>query len=190
MNFFEIRSRQEYASYSAEQPVGEIEDKRIMPPCRLIAGSLEEYLGVPPRKPGKRGDMHVSSSLYYVRSSVVPLFEQAAKGKILTKPLVIKGREDEEFVQIWVLNFVDCLDLKATVSAPPGSAHKRHNMIGPIKRAAFDESRWDGSDLFVVPQNPSFTFFCTERFVDQWRQAKLKGAQFSRYLFDPEPILA
>lgn len=190
MNFYLIGPRQGYANYAAEHFVGNIDDERIFPPHRQIAGTLEEYLGDPPRKPGKRGDIHITGWRYYLRSTVVPLFEQAAQGKILTKPLIIKGREGEEFVQLWVLNFVDCLDLKATVSTPPGSLHKKHKMIGVIKKPVFDESRWDGSDLFVVPQNPSFTFFCTERFVDRWREDKLKGAEFCRFLFDPAPILA
>lgn len=73
-----------------------------------------------------------------------------------------------------------------TVSAPPGGFYK--DKIGVIKRPVFDEGRWDGSDLFVVPQDPSTSLFCTERFVANWKQSKLKGALFSRFLMDPEAI--
>lgn len=190
VNFFQVTPRQEYANYAAEYPVGDIDEKRIFPPHRQVAGSVEEYLGDPPRKPGKRGDIHITASSYYLRLSVVPIFEGAARGKMVSKPVIISGREMEAFVQIWVLNFVDCLDLGATISAPPGSLHKKFHMLGVIKKPVFDESRWDGSDLFVVPQDSGYNFYCTERFLDRWCQAKLRGAKFSRFLFDPKPVLA
>jgi hypothetical protein len=67
-------------------------------------------------------------------------------------------------------------------------ANPRPGRIGVIKRPMFDESRWDGSDLFVVPQDPSYCIFVSERFVERWRAAKFKGSMFSRYLMDPEAI--
>ena len=114
------------------------------------------------------------------------LFDWAARGKLRTSSTKIIGREDEDFFQVWVLNFVDCLDEAKTVASPPGGFYK--GKIGVIKRPVFDESRWDGSDLFVVPQDPSFCFFCTENFVAQWKAAKLKGAMFSRHMMDPDAI--
>lgn len=68
--------------------------------------------------------------------------------------------------------------------------HKDPKRVGVIKRAVIDEARWDGSDLFVLPQNPNHTLYCSERFVEGWKAAKLKGALFSRCLMDPEAIKA
>jgi hypothetical protein len=115
-------------------------------------------------------------------------FESACRGKLASRPTRILDREAEHFRQVWVLNFVDCLDEAKTMASPPGGFYK--DKIGVIKRPAFDEHRWDGSDLFVVPQDPSYCLFCSETFVTQWKAAKLKGAMFSRFLMDPEAIRA
>lgn len=188
MNFFEIGPRQDFASYSVETPVGEVADQRIIPPYRGIAGHLKEYLGDPPRRPGKQGDFHASAHGVFLRASAAKIFESAARGKLLAHPVAIAGRELEAFRQLWVTNFVDCLDLAKTSASPSSGFYK--GKIGVIKRAVFDEQRWDGSDLFVVPQDPSFSLFCTETFVKEWKAARLKGIMFSRFLMDPDPILS
>jgi hypothetical protein len=186
VNFFRINPRQDFASYSVEKTAGEILEGRIIPPHRKIAVTLSEYLGDPPRKPAKHGDIHMSASQCFVRPGALQLFESASRSKLQSAPVTIVGREDEEFRQVWILNFVDCLDVEKTVASPPGGFYK--DKIGAIKRPVFDESRWDGSDLFVVPQDPSYCFFCTENFVAQWKAAKFKGAMFSRFLMDPDAI--
>jgi hypothetical protein len=87
---------------------------------------------------------------------------------------------------MWVLNFVDCLDIdRSSISVP---TIPKKGYVGIIKRPVFDESRWNGSDLFAVPQDPNCHLFCTERFAVEWKTAKLKGALFSRFLMDPDAI--
>jgi hypothetical protein len=111
----------------------------------------------------------------------------AARGGVITKPLVIVGREEDTFFQVWLTNFVDCLDEANTISSP--QPHRLQGRIGVIKTPAFDAGRWDGSDLFSVPQDPNNRIFCTDRFMEAWRAASLRGALFSRRLFDPEAIV-
>lgn len=188
VKFYELGPRQDYAGYSTVLPNGEIDDARIIPLHRQAAAVLEEYCGNPPRKPAKKGSIHISGSFYYARKDVLALLQTASSHQLLTKPTSILGRENEIFEQFWVLNFVDCLDLDKTIASQPGTIHKKFGKIGVIKRPVFDESRWDGSDLFVVPQDPSFRLYCTENFIAEWKARKLKGAKFSRFLFDPDAI--
>lgn len=188
MKFFMLNPRDNYAGYSADVVEGEIDDGRIIPPHRKIETSLREYLGDPPDHPKKKGDIHMSANCIFASPSVRDFIRAAAKGKLISRPVKIIGREEEHFEQIWVLNFVDCLDLAKTVSSKSSGFYK--GKIGVIKRPIFDEHRWDGSDVFVVPQDPSYRWFVTEAFVAQWKEAKFKGAAFSRFLMDPEEILA
>ncbi len=186
MNFYEMSTRQDFAGYWPESRVGQISEPRIPTDSRTIECVVGEYLGDPPRKPGKHGSFHKSAYSFFVRADALPLVTHAASGNVQTHPVQVIGRERESFVQIWVTNFVDCLDIAKTSASP--STGKQPGKIGVIKRAVFDESRWDGSDLFVVPQDPSYCFFCTESFVQKWKEAKLKGAMFTRFLMDPEAI--
>ena len=186
MNFFEINPRQDFASYSVDDLGEEIVEPRIIPPHRKVGSVLHEYLGNPPRKPGKHGDIHLSASRYFVTAKALALFAFASRDTLQSRPVTIVGREQEDIHQVWILNFVDCLDLEKTVASPSGGFYK--GKIGVIKRPVFDESRWDGSDLFVIPQDPSYCLFCTENFVHQWKAARLKGALFSRFLMDPDAI--
>ena len=119
MNFFVVNSRQDYASYSPDASTEEINEPRISAYDRRVAHRLEEYLGDPPRKPGKHGDFHMSSFMYFVRTNALRFFETAAREKLLTRPIAIVGRQSEEFRQIWVTNFIDCLDLNRTIASPP-----------------------------------------------------------------------
>ena len=186
MNFFELGTRQDFASYWPSVCEGEIDDPRIPVDSRKREAVVGEYLGDPPRKPGKHGQLHKSAYAFFVRQDALQLVQTAARGAIVTSPTRMLGRESEAFHQIWLLNVVDCLDVAKTVASP--STNRKPGKIGVIRRPVFDESRWDGSDLFVVPQDPSYCYFCTENFVAQWKAAKLKGAMFSRYLMDPEGI--
>ncbi len=214
MNFFEVNARQDFAGYCSPEVaegadkrnwklldlfkpkhrseplnggLAALIDSRVVGPNRDQEILLEEYLGEPPRKPGKRGDLHRSANGLFVRPAALTLFESASRGRLVISPTTIIGREDEDFKQIWVLNFVDCLDVAKTVASPTGGFYK--GKIGVIKRPVFDENRWDGSDLFVVPEDPSFCLFCSENFVQQWKAAKLKGAMFARFLMDPDSII-
>lgn len=188
MTFYEMTGRQEFASYSMIDKGGLINDHRIIEPHRVVATRLREYLGVPPRKPARRGDFHSSGSSFFIKSELVEVFAAASNENFQTSAITIEGRERESIVQFWCLNFVDCLDIKNTV-APPSSGICK-GKIGVIKKPAFDESRWDGSDLFVVPQDPSFSMFASDRFVKKWVMSRRKGAQFSRYLMDTQALRA
>lgn len=186
MIFYRMSNRQDFAGYLPATTDGVVDDARVPEFCRERQTALKEYLGEPPRKPGKHGDLHVTGSWYFVRPRVLTLLEKAARGHVASHPTTVAGREAEDFQQVWVLNFVDCLDIgQSSISEPlrpiPGK-------VGTIKRPVFDESRWDGSDLFVVPQDRNCHWFCTEKFVADWKAAKLKGAEFSRFLMDPESI--
>lgn len=186
MTFFELGPRSDYARYWPEAFDGEIVDPRILSDFRKKESVLREYLGDPPRKPGKHGSFLKSAYSFFVRDDALSLIRSAAKGLLFSSATKVIGREGETFHQFWVTNFVDCLDLNKTSASP--SMGKYPGKIGVIRHPVFDEARWDGSDLFVVPQDPSYCYFCTENFVEQWKAAKLKGAIFSRYLMDPEPI--
>ena len=188
MNFFELGPRQDYARYWPEETSGEIAENRIPEDSRKAECLVREYLGDPPRKPGKRGSFHRSAYSFFIRDDALSLFSSASQGLILTNPARIVGRERETFHQIWVTNFVDCLDLAKTSVSP--SVSRRPGKVGVIKRPVFDENRWDGSDLFVVPQDPSYCFFCSEKFVAQWQAAGFKGAIFSKHLMDRDAICA
>ena len=186
MNFFRINPRRGYASYVGPDDGQEINEPRITPPYRKVEPVLTEYLGDPPRKPGKHGDIHKSANAFFVGARAREIFHAAAREHVRTASTRLVGRENEDFHQVWVLNFVDCLDLGRTIASPSSGFYK--DKIGVITRPVFDETRWDGSDLFVVPQDPSYCFFCTERFIERWREAKFKGAMFSRFLMDPNAI--
>ncbi|PJA40165.1 MAG: hypothetical protein CO182_08230, partial [Lysobacterales bacterium CG_4_9_14_3_um_filter_62_6] len=183
MIFFEFGPRQDYAGYLPEKVEGEISDQRIPVDSRKNERLLVEYLGKPPRKARKHGSFHKSAYSFFVRDDALGLIERSTGGQILTSPTTIVGRESENIHQFWVTNFVNCLNLAMTIASP--SSGRVRGKIGVIKRPVFDEARWDGSDLFVVPQDPSYCYFCTENFITQWKAAKLKGAMFSRYLMDP-----
>jgi len=187
LNFFQLSVRQDFAGYLASKLEGEISDVRFIPPIRSREVNLVEYFGVPARKPGRRGDFHKSANGFFANENALKLISEASNRKLLTSIVSIEGREKEAFSQFWVQNFVDCMDRENTVAGPPGIYSGK---IGVIKKLVIDEARWDGSDLFVVPEDPSSTMVCTERFVDQWRLEKLRGAQFSRFRFDPDPIQA
>jgi hypothetical protein len=184
--FFRLHPRDGYASYWPQARDGAVADLRVPENFRGEEIEIAEYLGDPPRKPGKRGSLLKSAYSFFVRADALPLISESARGNLLTHPTIVVGRESEEISQFWVTNFVDCLDTAKTVVSPMASP--KPGKIGVIKRPVFDESRWDGSDLFVVPQDPSYCFFVSERFVERWRAAKFKGAMFSRYLMDPEAI--
>lgn len=186
MNFFEFGPRQDFAGYWPESTEGQISDLRIPLDSRTKENVVAEYLGEPPRKPGKKGDFHKSAYGFFLSTSALVEVESACMGHLLVSPVRILGREGEAFRQVWVTNFVDCLDLART-SASVVSGHDS-TKIGVIKRPVFDEGRWDGSELFVVPQDPSYGLFCSEEFVVRWKSAKLKGAMFTRFLMDPNPI--
>jgi hypothetical protein len=188
MNFYRINSRQEFSSYDAagiEVELGKELDVRIVGASRIWKQELAEYLGMPPRSPGRQGDFHESAGSYFLTDHALPTFEEAARGRVLKRATKVQGRSGE-FWQVWVVNFVDCLDLAGTQASPPGGFYK--GKIGVIRKPVFDESRWDGSGLFVVPQDPSSCLFCTERFLEAWRSSGLVGIQFSKQFMDPHPI--
>lgn len=188
MIFYKLGNRQDYAGYWPEHKAGELPDPRIPDYYRDIETVLGEHLGDPPRKPGKKGDLHKSAYGFFARPAALALLVNGSQNKVATHPAVLLGRESEEFQQFWVLNYVDCLDVpNSSISEPVVRVPGR---VGVIKRAAFDEARWDGSDVFVVPQDPVHNVYCSERFVAQWKAAKLKGALFSRFLMDPDAIKA
>lgn len=186
MNFYEISTRQDYAGYYPETIAGEMPDTRVPQGYRQVERVVAEYLGDPPRKPGKKGSFHKSAVSFFASGAAITFLETACRGLWATEPTILKGREEEVFRQFWVLNFVDCLDVAA--SRIDEKLHKDPKRVGVIKRAVINEARWDGSDLFVLPQNPNHTLYCSERFIEGWKAAKLKGALFSRYLMNLDAI--
>lgn len=188
MKFYEVGPRQDFAGYWPERVDGEVGDARIPAHSRKKEGVVNEYFGDPPTKPKKLGSFHKSAYGFFVRDDALEQFQRAARGNLITNPTTVVGRESEVFYQVWITNYVDCLDLAQTVASP--SSGKAAGKIGVIKRPVFDEKRWDGSDLFVVPQDPSFCLFCSEQFVVDWQAAKKKGVVFRRFLMDPEAIRA
>ena len=183
--FYEIGQRQGFASYLPTFSEGSISEPRIIPPHRRKVHRLEEYLGSPPRKPGRHGDLHITDSHYFAAGAAEELIRRGCNDRLVTGRVDIEGRK-QEFTQFWVLNFVDCLDIERSDVSPASGFHR--NKIGVIRRPVFDLDRWDGSDVFVIPQDPSYALYCTARFVERWKAAKLKGARFSRYLMDPEAL--
>lgn len=182
-----LSARQDYAGYY-EEIVGEnINDLRIPEQYRAKLIKLSEYLGVPPVKPRKKGDFHKGASEFFACETLIPFLASATKGAIIANKAEIVGRESENIFQFWVVNVVDCLDVEKTTASEP--YNKKTKKMGVIKRPVFDESKWDGSDLFIVPQDPNYKLFCTENFVKKWKENRFKGAEFSRYLFDPDKIL-
>lgn len=186
MNFFEFNSRQDYASYWPEEFSGEINDLRVPVPFRKVESRINEYLGDPPRKPAKKGVLLKSAYSYFCTANARDLILDASKGGVIFSPTDVVGRESESVHQFWVVNLIDCLDLSKTVASPATSGQK--GKLGVIKRPFFDESKWDGSDLFIVPQDPSYCYFVSTRFAEKWQASKFKGAKFSRFLMDPEAI--
>ena len=186
MNFFEFNSRQDYASYWPEKDAGEITDPRVPASFRRIESRITEYLGDPPRRPAKKGNLLKSAYGYFCTNSAREMLLEASKGRVIFSPTEVVGRDGEMISQFWVVNVVDCLDLSNTVAS--SGAHAKNGNLGVIKRPAFDESKWDGSDLFVVPQDQNDCYFVSIRFVEKWRASKFKGAKFSRFLMDPDAI--
>ena len=185
MNYYILGSRDDYASYSMDESAEEIDDAKIVPYNRRVAHVLQEYLGNPPCKPKRKGDFHASGSYYYVSAAALPMFEESARGGVIAKPVRVIGREDEAFFQVWLVNVVDCLDQTNTEASPP--THTMKGRIGVIRKPVFDEEKWDGSDLFSVPQDPNNLMFCTSLFIERWRKNKLKGALFAKHRFDSQP---
>jgi hypothetical protein len=188
VEFFYLNPRRGFASYEVVSEGALFVDERITAPNRVTATALAEYLGDPPRKPGKRGDVHLSGGLYFATTDALSLIREASRGLVSDARVSISAREGSELSQLWVLYFVDCLDLAGTQAAPASGFFK--GKIGTIKRPVIDASRWDGSELFVVPEDPGYKLFCTSSFVEKWQKSKLKGLAFCRYLFDPHPIEA
>lgn len=187
MKFYMLSARQDYAGYYEELAGGKINDSRIPEYYRRKLVRLIEYLGVPPVKPRKKGDFHMSACEFFAREKIITFLACAEKCELLTNRTEIIGREDENIFQFWVVNVVDCLDVEKTIASEP--YNNKTKKMGVIKRPVFDESKWDGSDLFIVPQDPNYCLFCSENFVKKWKENKFKGAEFSRYLFDPDKIL-
>lgn len=189
MNFYKLHSRNDFASYWPEKINGQVEHPLIPPEMRNKETRVGEYLGEPPRDPGKKGALHRSAYALFVLDDALALVREAARNHLLTSPTLLVGRERETFHQIWVTNSVDCLDVANTVAAPV-IGRGRPQEIGVIQRPVFDQARWDGSDLFVVPQDPSYCFYCSHHFVERWQAARFRGAMFSRFLFDPNAIFS
>lgn len=185
--FYRIGPRNGYAGYWPEEFGCDIADSRIPVDSRRSERVVREYLGDPPKKPGKHGAFHKSAYSYFVRDDALPLLSVAARASIVVSPTKIIGRENEPFSQVWVTNYVNCLDVKATIAAPP--LNKLPGGMGVIKKPIFDETRWDGSELFVVPQEEGFFPYCSESFVMKWKAAQFKGMMFTRFLFDPDAVL-
>jgi hypothetical protein len=186
MTFFSVWPRQGYASYWPETTGGEISEPRIPEESRRMEPFIKEYLGEPARKPGKQGSFHKSAYSYFARSDVLELLMSASRGRMLKEPTIVLGREAEDFHQIWITNFVDCLDVENSLISP--NTGKTKGKVGVIKRPAFDIRRWDGSDLFVLPQDPTYVLYCSLEFIDHWKMSKKKGVEFRRHILDPNPI--
>jgi hypothetical protein len=184
VKFFEVAARSDHAGYWPEEHAGEVDDLRIPKPYRGVESVVSEYLGDPPSKPRKHGSFHRSAYSGFLSEAVVDLFAEASRGRLLSSKTQIIGRDSEQFLQFWTTNFVDCLDIERTVASESRVAGK----LGVIKRPEFDESRWDGSELFVVPQDPSYCLFCSEEFVSRWKKTRKTGIVFRRFLMDPEPV--
>lgn len=187
MTFFGVWPRQGFAGYWPENFDGQISEPLIPEDSRKVESVIAEYLGDPPRKPGKHGSFHKSAYSHFVRDDALELFRSASRGRLVTKVTTVLGRESEVFHQVWVTNFVDCLD--AANSVVSASTGKTRGKIGVIKRAAFDARRWDGSGLFVLPQDPNYVIYCSEDFIAQWKAAKKKGIEFRRHVMDIDAIL-
>lgn len=186
MSFYGLWPRSDYAGYWPEKFGISISETRIPEESRRAEIQIAEYLGDPPRKPGKRGSFHKSAYGYFVREDAIGVFERAAQGLLSRSTTVVLARESESFFQVWVTNFVDCLDEKNSTISPVVS--KSRGKIGVIKRPAFDESRWDGSGLFVLPQDPNYTIYCAESFVERCKESRIKGVEFRRHIMDTQPI--
>jgi hypothetical protein len=184
MNFYEITSRDSYASYLEleTKPGPKNLDGRICGDHRVAYPILAEYLGDPPVKPRKKGDFHQSGSSCYMDEKALDLFSRESKGNLKFIQITIRGREKENFFQVWVENFVDCLDRgRSVINKKTGIIP---HQVGVIKTAIFDLERWDGSGLFVIPEDPSYNLYCSEIFLSEWKKSKMKGINFSRYFMD------
>ncbi len=188
MSFYIVGPRQDYASYWPEKTDGQISAHLIPTDSRVREVVLREYLGDPPRRPAKRGEFHRSAFGYFIREDLLPTFLESANGRMLCNPTLILGRESEKFVQIWITNEVDCLNIGETDFSP--TVDKRVGKFGVIRRPAFDMDRWDGSDLFVVPEDPNQKVFCSAQFIKKWKELKTRGMMFARHFMDCDPIIS
>jgi hypothetical protein len=185
--FYEVTSREDFAGYWPEEKTGVISDNRIPEWLREKETLLGEYLGDPPISgPRKQGSFHKSANGFFVRDDAIDLFEAATRGNLIKNPTRIIGRESETFWQVWVTNVVDCLDVANTVASP--QIRREPGKLGVIERPAFHVERWDGSGVFIVPQDRNGRWFCSEQFIGEWKKSKRKGIKFSRFFFDPAPI--
>jgi hypothetical protein len=182
MKFFFLNPRSDYAGYLPTD-LGELIRNGAIPEFGSRHEKvIEEYLGNPPRKTRKHGSFHKSALGRFVINPALDFLVQSSKNSFELRPTKVVGREIDDFYQFWVTNSVDCLDLARTKATVPGK--RVQGRIGIIQFPVFDKSRWDGSDLFVVPQDEFYNWFVTERFIEGWRNLKCKGASFAEHFMD------
>lgn len=186
MDFYILSGRESYAGYCGKS---EDDQQRILlqeppDPRQWTIPTLTEYLGNPPARPKRRGEYHSAGWAHFFSDRGIDLLGEYLEASGVCLPVRIEGR-GEQFCRYWITRVVDCLDMKRSdvrsVADIPGS-------IGMIRTPVIDVGRWDGSDIFRVPGDPNVKFLATQRFVDACRIAKLKGAEFSRSMMDPNPI--
>lgn len=146
---------------------------------------LTEYMGDPPRKkPLRKGHYHQSAWQNYFSEFSREALTNMLETNGVFRPVKIVERE-EVFYRYWCTNVVDCLDFNRSLIS---NMHNRPDSIGVVKKPVFDETKWDGSDVFRIPRDLNHNVYCSERFVEECRKHKIKGITFGIGLFDPDPI--
>lgn len=190
MKFYMLSGLDSYASYSGLTS----KDDELL--ANMVAPkesekfwqvpTLVEYMGDPPRKkPLKKGLFHSSGSQHFYTSVARGKLAEFLEHTGVFRSVNIVGREDEQIFRYWCNKVVDCLDFKNSVIV---DYNPKPGMVGVVKKPAFDEARWDGSDIFRIPGDASHVIYCSERFVEACRQQRIKGMTFGIGYFDPDPI--
>lgn len=185
MNFYILTPRHDFSGYWPDLNGPPVNINNIPDVDRIHETELSEYFGEGLSSPKKKGDFHGSANGKFFSERSLPLIREAARHKIIVKKSNLGGLNGQ-FYQAWITNVVDCLNLKLTKSSEP--SHHISGKIGVIKHPAFDITKWDGSDLFIVPQDPNYKWFVTEKFVDEWRKMKFKGITFAKNFMDLQAI--
>lgn len=192
MKFYWVSADDRYASFEAPAEKDRISLDSAQPPSDSQSWSapyLAECRWEGDGGPRRRGDFYEANSSMFFSNRVVEEIGATLREFGVLFPVNIAG-ESALFFRFWVTHVCDCLDVGRSVISKPSNRISSwwNKKSGVIVDARFDESRWDGSDLFRVPQDPNHQCFVSQGFVDLCMAKRVAGMAFSKGLFDDDAI--
>ena len=146
-----------------------------------LDGSPRGQTWVPQRvrrvRPSKREGFRPSDAPYACMSSILVFRRSAvdALRDILDAHGELLPLEDEEAVELYVYN---PRSLRALDHAKSGGLRNEQGLLDVVYRHVFFPSVVEGVDIFRQTENRGGNIYLSERFLQRWKKAKLKGLDF------------